>query len=171
MKKLILKWGAIMGGIMVAVLLIEYMLYPEPDPARFDSSETYRYAAIFASLAIMYMAMVEQDRLSGDTPTTMWQRILLGSGAAVIAGAIFGAYNVFYTEVLNPEFMDVYYDHYISQLPVQSGPEFEQMVADLQAQKEMFQAPATQFLVMAATVIMIGIPMSVALAFVRKLRN
>lgn len=170
MKKLMLKWGAIMGGVMVAILLVEYALYPELDPERFDSSETYGYAAIFASLAIMYMAMVEQDKASGETPPTMWQRIMLGSGAAIVAGAIFGAYNVFYTEVLNPEFMDVYYDYYIAQLPVQSGPEYESMVADLEAQKAMFQAPSTQFLVMASTVIMIGIPMSVALAFVRKLR-
>lgn len=171
MKKLILKWGAIIGGVMMAILLVEYMLYPELDPERFDSSETYGYAAIFASLLIMYLAMVELDKQSGDTPVTMWQRILLGSGAAIVAGAIFGAYNVFYTEVLNPEFMNIYYDYYISQLPVQSGPEFEQMVAELEAQKEMFQAPSTQFLVMAATVVMIGIPMSVALAFVRKLRS
>ena len=168
--KLIVKWGGVIGGIMVGLLLIEYLLFPVVDPARFDISEKFGYAAIFASLAIMYLAMIELEKTMPDTTPTLWQRISTGSGAAIVASVIFGAYNVFYTEVLNPGFMDTYYDYYISQLPVQSGPEYEQMVADLEAQKEMFMAPLTQFLVMGSTVVMIGIPMSVILAFVRKLR-
>lgn len=169
--KLILKWGGVIGSVMVGLLFIEYLLFPDLDPERFDTSETFGYAAIFASLAVMYLAMIELEKTMPDATPTLWQRISTGSGAAVVAGMIFGAYNVFYTEVLNPEFMDVYYDYYISQLPVQSGPEYEKMVADLEAQKEMFMAPLTQFLVMGSTVVMIGIPMSVILAFVRKLRS
>ncbi len=170
--KLIIKWGGTIGGIMVGLLLIEYLLYPTTDPTRFDVSEKFGYAAIIASLAVMYLAMLELEKTATQrSAPTLWQYIVTGTGSALVAGAIFGAYNVFYTEVLNPEFMDAYYDHYIAQLPVQSGPEYEKMIADLESQKEMFQAPLTQFLVMGLTVVMIGIPMSVILGLVRKLRR
>ncbi len=171
MTKLIAKWGGIIGGVMVAVMLIEFALVPKPGPEHFEISEMLGYATILASLAIMFLAMNEQEKLAGDEPVTMWQRILLGSGAAVVAGACFGIYNVIYSEVLNPEFMDTYFAYSISQLPVQSGPDFERMAAELLEQKEMFKAPTTQFLVMASTVIMIGIPMSVLMAFGLKLRR
>lgn len=170
MTQVIFKWGGISGGVMTALLLIEHFLFPMNDPSRYEISEKFGYAAIFASLAIMYLAMLELDRRE-DTSVTMWQKVLVGSGAALVAGAIFGLYNIFYSEVLNPEFLDVYYNYYISQLPVQSGPEYDQMVADLNAQREMFQVPGVQFLVMTATVVMIGIPMSVALALLHKLRR
>lgn len=171
MTGVIFRWGGTIGGVMVALLLVEHFFFPVTDPSQFDSSETYGYVAIFASLAIMYLAILDLEKKAGDDAPTMWQKIMAGSGAALIGGAVFGLYNVFYTEVLNPDFMDSYYNYYISQLLVQSGPEYEQMVADLEAQKEMFQAPITQFGVMAATVVMIGIPMSVLLALLHKLRG
>ncbi len=171
MTKLIAKWGSIIGGVMVTVMLIEFAIVPNPEPEHFEFSETLGYATIVASLAIMFLAMNEQERLAGDVPVGMWQRILLGSGAAVVAGACFGLYNVIYSELLNPEFMDTYFAYSVSQLPVQSGPEFDRMSAELLEQKEMFKAPTTQFLVMASTVIMIGIPISVLMAFALKFRR
>ncbi len=170
MTQVILRWGGIMGGVMVTLLLIEHFLFPMNDPGRYEMSEKFGYAAIIASLAIMYLAMIELEKRDG-APPTMWRKIIAGSGASLVAGSFFGLYNIFYSEVLNPEFLDVYYNHYISQLPVQSGPEYEQMVAELNAQREMFQVPGVQFLVMAATVVMIGIPMSVLLALLHKLRG
>lgn len=171
MLKVSLKWGAISGAIMVALLLVSYFFFPENDPAYFDSAETYGYAVMIASLAVIYLAINEKSQESDGVPTSMWHKILIGSAVSVVAGIIFGFYNLIYTSYMNPEFMDAYYNYYISQLPVQSGPEFERMVAELEAQKAMFMAPVTQFSVMAATVVMIGIPLSVVLAFIHKLRN
>lgn len=170
MLKISLKWGGISGGIMVALLLISHFLFPTTDPAQFDAAEIYGYAAMVASLAILYMAILEMEK-SGSPGPSQWQKILACSGAAVVAGFIFGLYNVFYTSVLNPEFLDTYYDYYISQLPVQSGPDYEEKVAALEADKAMFMSPLTQFLVMGATVVAIGIPMSVLLAFLRRLKS
>lgn len=171
MLKVSLKWGLVSGAIMVALLLISYFFFPENDPAYFDSAETYGYAVMIASLAVIYLAINEKSLESNGSPVSMWQKILIGSAASVVAGIIFGLYNVIYSTYMNPEFMNVYYDYYISQLPVQSGPEYERMVVVLEEQKAMFMAPATQFMVMGATVVMIGIPLSVVLAFIHRLRN
>ena len=170
MLKVSLKWGVASGAIMTVLLLISFFFFPENDPAYFSSAENYGYASMVASLAVIYLALNDKSLRTDTVVLTMWQRILIGCGVSLVAGLIFGFYNLIYTSYMNPEFMDVYYDYYISQLPVQSGPEFERMVAELEAQKSMFMAPVTQFSVMAATVVMIGIPMSIVLAFIHKLR-
>lgn len=170
MGKTALKWGGISGGIMTALLIVSYLLFPQNDPAYFSEAETYGYAAMILSLGVIYLAMAEFEAAAA-APVTVWQRILLGTLASLVAGAIFGLYNVVYSLWLNPEFLDSYYTYYISQLPEQSGPAYEAAVAELEAQKAMFMSPVTQFLVMGATVVMIGIPMSVGLALVRKLRG
>lgn len=170
MGKVALKWGGVSGGIMTLLLIISYLLFPQNDPAYFSEAETYGYAAMVISLAVIYLAMAEYEA-QAEAPVTLWQRILLGTLASLVAGAIFGLYNVVYSVWLNPEFLDSYYNYYISQLPEQSGPAFEAAVAELEAQKAMFMSPITQFLVMGATVVVIGIPMSIGLALVRKLRE
>ncbi len=171
MVKVSLKWGGISGAVMTTLLLISYFFFPENDPAYFSSAETYGYLSMVASLVVIYLALNDTSLYADGATPTLWQKILVGSAVSIVAGIIFGFYNLIYTSYMNPEFMDVYYNYHISQLPVQSGPEFERMVAELEAQKAMFMAPVTQFSVMTATVVMIGIPMSVVLAFVHNLRS
>lgn len=170
MWKLSLKWGVISGGIMTVLLVGSHLLFPMDDPAYFDTGEIYGYVSMIASLAVIYLALNDEHMATG-TGATLWQKILVGSGAALVAGVIFGLYNVVYTSYVNPDFLDTYYGYYISQLPVQSGPEYDRMVAALEADKAMFMHPFTQFAVMGATVVMIGIPLSVALAFIHNLRT
>lgn len=170
LKLLSAKWGAVAGGIMTGLLLISFFLFPEPSPETFAAAEAFGYVAIFASLAVIYIALNEQQ-LRLELPTTLWNKISLGVGVSLVAGVIFGIYNVIYTSYLDPDFMDQYYAHYISQLPDQSGPAFEAAVARLEAEKAMFMDPITQFLVMGSTVVLAGIPFSILLAFIHRMRS
>jgi hypothetical protein len=164
MLKLSLKWGAIAGGVMTALLLASFIAYPDMDTEHMAAAETYGYAAIFASLAVIFLALREQARTAGAEPPSVWRKIMLGVAVSAVAGVVFGVYNLVYTTWLNPGFMDAYYAHYVAQLPVQSGPEYDRMVAALEADKAMFMNPFTQFFVMASTVLAAGIPTSVLLA-------
>jgi len=164
MLKLILKWGSISGGVMTALLIASYLINPDFDTDHIETAEAFGYVAIFASLAVIYLALGEQAA-HGPAPS-LWQKIQLGVAVSAVAGVIFGLYNLVYTNWLNPGFMDAYYAHYLAQLPVQSGPEYEALVAQLEAEKAMFMNPLTQFLVMGATVLVAGIPVSILLALV-----
>jgi hypothetical protein len=70
--------------------------------------------------------------------------------------------------VLNPGFMQSYYDYYLTTLPVQSGPEYDRLVAELESQRAMFASPVAIFFVMAATVWAAGIVISVLVALIHK---
>lgn len=165
MFKLALKWGGIVGGILTALMLASYIVYPDFDVDHMETSETFGYASIIGCLALIYLAIADLEKQQAGA--TLWQKIMLGCAVSAVAGVMFGLYNVFYTSVLNPEFMDLYFDHYISQLDMEPGPARDEAVAALQAEKEMFKSPLTQFFAMGATVLMAGIPISVLLAFLQ----
>lgn len=149
---------------MVSALLISNLLFPEPSAESYGLAEAFGYATIFASLGLIYLAMNEVQNRNEEGEVMLWQKIVLGVMVSAFAGVMFGIYNVVYTTYINPEFMESYYNHYISQLPVQSGPEYEATVAQLEQEKAMFMHPATQFGAMAATVLAAGIPVSILLA-------
>lgn len=163
MLKIISKWGAITGSAILVIMITGNYLLDASNPDNFGISEIFGYLTMFGCLCMIYVALNEAGQ-----GNTIWQKIMIGLGVSVIAGMMFGVYNVIYTSYIDPEFMDNYYAYYIAQHPVQSGPEFDAFVAELEAQKEMFMHPVTQFFAMSATVIAVGIPLSVILAVLHK---
>lgn len=164
MLNAIFKWGSISGLIMVFVILIGNLLMGASSPENYGTSEIFGYTTMIVCLGIIYLGLNE----ARETRVTLWQKIILGVGISAVAGAIFGIYNVIHTSYIDPAFIDNYFDYYISQLPMQSGPEFEAQLAELTSQKEMFSSPIMQFFVMASTVLLIGIPESIILAVLHK---
>lgn len=164
MLKTSLKWGTISGAALIIIIVASEIIKGGSNPDNFASSEVFGYLTFVACLGMIYLGLNEAK----NTHTTIWRKILIGLAISAVAGIMFGIYNVIYTTYINPEFLDEYYAYYISQLPIQSGPEFDAQVAALEADKEMFMHPLTQFLAMSATVIAVGIPESVLLAVLHK---
>ena len=154
--------------LLVVIIVTGEYLMNGSSPDNFGSSEIFGYVTFVACLGMIYLAFNEVARSDAVKSETIWQKTLLGVAISAVAGLIFGFYNVIYTSYINPAFLDDYYNYYISQLPVQSGPEYDAMVASLEAEKQMFMQPLTQFFVMATTVIAVGIPESVILAVIHK---
>lgn len=156
----ILKWGLICGGVMTVFLYAPYFMFFQNGPVDYAMAEVAGYIGMVAALLVIVLAINTHFKEAAPD-TSIWQRLKLGLGVTFIAGAIFGLTNNIYTFWVNPEFMEDYYAYYISQFPTQEGPEFEKAVAEAEAQKEMFASPIMQFLVMGATVWMIGIVVSI----------
>lgn len=156
----IIKWGAIVGAAMTLFMLGSYIMVAGNQAQNMGMAEVAGYVGMIAALAIILFAMHQHFKERADKPS-LWQRIIFGIGIAFTAGVIFAICDVVYTFMINPGFMDAYFQYYISNLPVQEGPEYERMVDEAMAQREMFAQPIMVFLVMAATVWMIGLVVSV----------
>jgi hypothetical protein len=87
---------------------------------------------------------------------------------ALVSGVIFGIFNVIYVTIIDPSFVENYFNYYLSQLPEQSGAAYQAQVKDLEAQKAFFGSPVMTFVVMGATVWMMGIPISLISAFIHR---
>lgn len=164
MLKTALKWGGYSGGILIIIIALGEVIMGGSNPDNYAASQIFGYVTFVACLGMIYLGLNE----AGDSYNTIWKKVVLGLSISFVAGILFGVYNVIYTSYINPEFLDEYYAYYISQLPVQSGPEYDAQVATLEADKEMFMHPLTQFLAMSATVIAVGIPESILLAVIHK---
>lgn len=166
----ILKWGIISGTIMVIIFIISYLAFPLVDAAAYTNSEILGYVGILLGTIIIYFAIADYFK-APDEAIGLWPRILLGLGVAFIAGIMVGLYNVVYILYIDPNFMANYLTFTISQLPTQSGAEFDKAVAELTQQKEAFDSASIMFFLMAATVWFIGIPASIVCAFLHKRLN
>ncbi len=162
-----LRWGAISGGVMLVAAALSFLFIGRLDASTYGIAEIAGYTSIILGLAVIWFAVAR--RYSGDAAAaSLWDRIRLGLGIAFVAGLIFAAFDTFYTLVLNPGFMQSYYDYYLSTLPVQSGPEYDRLVAELESQRAMFGSPLAIFFVMAVTVWAAGIVISVLVALIHK---
>lgn len=162
-----LRWGAISGGVMLAAAALSFVFIGRLDASTYGVAEIAGYTSIILGLAVIWLAVAR--RFSGEAASAgLWDRIRLGLGITFIAGLIFAAFDTFYTFVLNPGFMQSYYDYYLTTLPVQSGPEYDRLVAELESQRAMFASPVAIFFVMAATVWAAGIVISVLVALIHK---
>ena len=76
----------------------------------------------------------------------------------LIPSLLFGIFDILYTEVINPGWMEQYYVNYESKLKATiPADKLESALKYLQAQKEIFSNPFLQFLLMALTVFIIGL--------------
>lgn len=163
----IIKWGVISGIIMVANFYISYLIFPLVDAAAYTNSEIMGYVGIIVGSLIIYLAIA--DYFQADRAHIgLWPRVKLGLGVAFIAGVIVGLYNIIYVEFIDPTFMQGYLEFSISQLPVQSGAEFDKHVAELTEAMKSFDGIAVNFFLMASIVWMMGIPISIISALLHK---
>ena len=87
----------------------------------------------------------------------------------LIPSIAFGLYNLFYIEVLDPSFMDNYYQYTIEEYKASMEPaEFEAMKAKMESEKEMFQNTFLQFFLMFITVFVIGFIVSLISSMILK---
>jgi VIT1/CCC1 family predicted Fe2+/Mn2+ transporter len=78
----------------------------------------------------------------------------------------FGLYNIFYIEVLDPEFMTKYADHAIANQSVgKSADEIMEIRQSVTSEMEMFDNPAIQFVLMFLSVFIMGAIVSLISGF------
>ena len=82
----------------------------------------------------------------------------IGILIVLIPAVFFGIFDILYTEVINPSWLDEYYSQYTEKVKASAPPDkIEQKLKDLQKQKDIFSNPILQFLIMTATVLIIGL--------------
>ena len=89
---------------------------------------------------------------------TFAEGLKLGALIVLVPAVAFGLFDILYTEVLNPSWAEEYYNYQIDNIKASApADQLEQKLLDLQKNREMFSNPFIQFLLMAATVYVIGL--------------
>jgi hypothetical protein len=162
MKQSILKYGLIAGIIIVAIPSISGLIMGYGEDT-FATGEVVGYSAMIFSLMLIFVAAKKYQEANPNETIGFKKIFLLGTGISLIAGIMFGLYNVIYVLYIDPDFMEKYYQYSInnirsSGIPIEAA---DLKIAEIESQKEMFMNPILNFFLMFFTVFFIGLIVSV----------
>ena len=158
MKKVSLKYGSY-GAITICVLFL--LSWYVMDKISFVSQEVLGYASMIVALLFVFFGIKHFRDHENNGKVNFKTAITIGLLISLITAVVFGILDVIYTEFLNPTFMDDYYNASIEQMKLNLPPEeFKIKLEELEAQKKLFSNPLFSFGLMAMTVFVIGVIIS-----------
>lgn len=168
MKKTVIRFG-LYGAITIWILfLISLFLL---DNLSFTTQEIIGYASMIISLGFVYFGIKHFRDNENDGRVSFKNALAIGVLISLITALAFGILDTIYSQILNPEFMTEYYNTVVEGLRNTLPPdEFEERLAEINAEKEMFSNPFVAFVFMAMMVFVIGFIISLisALTLQRK---
>lgn len=164
MKKTVLRFG-LYGSIAICILfLISWFVL---DHLPYSTQEVLGYVSMILALGFVFFGIKQYRDMENDGKVSFKKALLIGVLISLITALAFGILDVFYTEVLNPDFMTEYYNRSVESVKASlPADEFEAKLAEMESQKELFSNPLFSFALMAMTVFVIGLIISLLSALV-----
>ena len=169
MKQTVFRFG-IYATIAIVVLSAIHFFVILP-VASYEFAEIAGYLTMLLSMVFVFIGIRHyRDRVNQGS-LSFGQGMKTGTLITLVPSVFFGMFDVLYTEVLNPTWKADYLAESIERarktLP---ESEFATAKANLESQMEWFNNPVFQFLLMAATVFIIGLIVTIisSLALRRK---
>ncbi len=172
MKNLVLRYGLYSAGIMVGVFLFTFFFVAKESEMGFKIAEIVGYSTILLSMVFVFFGIKKHRDENKSGTISFGEALKVGVLIVLIPSIAFGLYNLFYIEVLDPNFMENYYQYTIEEYQASMEPaEFEAMKVKMEKEKEMFQNTFFQFVLMFLTVFIIGFIVALISSIVLKRDN
>jgi len=170
MKNLVLRYGLYATAITVGIPFIMFFAMGGADNTDYSLGEVIGYSTIILSMVFVFLGIKKYRDENNEGAISFWEALKVGVLIAAVPSLAFGLYNILYVEVMDPEFMDKYYQYSIEKAKVtMEAAEFETMKVKMESEKEMFQNPLIGFVAMFITVFLMYQSGVKSLAFRRRL--
>jgi hypothetical protein len=169
MKQTVFRYGIYATLLIVALGMVN--LFVIDKLAGYAVQEIAGYLTMLLAMIFVFAGIRHYRDRFNNGALTFGQGLKIGVLIVLIPSVFFGLFDVLYTEVLNPNWKQEYYAKYMDRIRATTSPEkLAGALAKAKREMELFSNPALQFLLMAATVFIIGLMVSVisALALRRK---
>jgi len=164
MKKTVLRFG-LYGSITICILFLISWFVLNDLP--YSTQEVLGYVSMVLALSFVFIGIKQYRDKENDGKVSFKKALLIGVLISLITALAFGILDVFYTEVLNPDFMTEYYNQSVETMKASlQADEFEAKLTEMESQKELFSNPLFSFALMAMTVFVIGFIISLLSALV-----
>jgi len=155
MKSTVFRYGLYSVIAIVALSAIE-MFIIEPN-TNFSTSEIAGYLIMLISMIFVFIGIKHYRDHVNNGSLTLGQGLKVGILIVLIPSVAFGLFDLLYTKVINPGWMENYYAKMLENIKKTTAPEkLDATLKSLQANKELFSNPIMEFLLMALTVFIIG---------------
>lgn len=155
MKQTTLRYGLYATALLVALSAVDFFIIAKlAGPA---SQEIAGYLTMLLSMIFVFIGIRHyRDQVNGGTLSFV-QGLKIGLLIIIIPSVCFGLFDILYTEVIHPGWMNEYYTAYAERLKTSTAPDkLEAALQKLKEEKEMFSNPFVQFLLMSLTVFIVG---------------
>ncbi len=167
MTRMLLYYGGMGAAILFGANLFVLLFMGIPGPEDFATSEIIGYSAIVVALAVpIWLGMREYRDKMSDGDISFGKAWLVGVVATQLPALAFGAYNILYMKVIDPDFTQKYMEYQLESARASVPAEQFQAYEITITQNPLLTNMAFQTVVMYATVLLIGVGISFLLAFV-----
>ncbi|MHA7055624.1 DUF4199 domain-containing protein [Aquimarina sp. M1] len=154
MKNTVLRYG-IYGAITICILFMLSLTFGKN--LSYSLQEVIGYASMVISLLFIFFGIKHYRDKENNGAVSFGKALIIGILISLFAALAFGIIDVIYIKYINPDFTEEYYNHMVEQMS-NSLPEatFHVKLQELETQKKLFSSPLMNFLLMSATVLVIG---------------
>ncbi len=154
MQKTVLRYG-LYGAITICALFLLSLTVGKS--LSYEIQEVIGYTTMVVSLAFVFFGIKHFRDKENEGKITLGKALLIGVLISLITAVAFGLLDFIYVKYINPDFMNEYYAHSVAKLEASLPPEeFQEQLAKMEAEKEMFMNPVMSFVFMSMTVFVIG---------------
>jgi uncharacterized membrane protein (DUF106 family) len=155
MKSTVYRYG--IYSMLTIVLLSAVHFFLIVPNVKSANAEVAGYLTMLISMVFVFIGIRHYRDKVNDGVLSFWQGIKIGVLIVLIPSVAFGLFDILYTEVINPDWLENYYAEMIEKTKRTTAPEkLAAKLKDLETSKEIFSNPIWQFLLMAFTVFIIG---------------
>lgn len=170
MRKTILRYGLFGISLMLLILFVVFLVFR--NDYRWEVQEVIGYVTIVLSLVFVYFGIRHWRDNYNSGKLSFAQGLKLGTLITLFPAVGFGLFTLLQINVLDPDFNNKYYGHYVQKVKASTPPaELEATLQKLEIEKEMFANPLMQFVLMFLTVFLIGIVITVLSALFLQRKN
>lgn len=173
MPKLALKYGSIAAAIMIAVIILPFWLRsPDELLAGMKWGERIGYATMLLAMGLVYFAIREYRERHGGGVLGFGKGLQVGTSVSLVAALVFGLATVALYTAMGPERIDAFMRLYMEYMAGEGAtPEaLAKALSDYEAQRQLWLNPWFQGLLMFATVLPIGLAVSLVSAWLLRRR-
>lgn len=155
MKPTVFRYGIYsMLSIIVLSAIEVFLIQPNTN---YQISEIAGYLIMLISMIFVFIGIkYYRDHVNGGS-LTFGQGMKVGVLIVLIPSVAFGLFDILYTKVINPHWMENYYAKMVENIKKTTAPEkLDATLKNLEMNKEIFSNPLLEFLLMAVTVFIIG---------------
>jgi multisubunit Na+/H+ antiporter MnhB subunit len=156
MKPVIFRYGLYAGlAILVLTAFHFFIILPK---ASWETAEFAGYLTMILSMIFVFMGLRYYRDHVKNGYLNFKEGLKLGAMIVLVPAICFALFDILYTEVLNPAWGDEYYGYYVEKIKATTpADKLDEELQKLQKNKELFSNPLIQFTLMAVTVYVIGL--------------
>lgn len=155
MKSTVIRYGVY--AMLAMVLLSGIHIFLVVPNVKSANSEAVGYLTMLLSMIFVFAGIKHYRDKVNNGVLSFWQGLRIGLLIVLLPSVAFGLFDILYTRVINPGWMENYYNELIEQTKRSTAPDkLDAALKKLESSKEIFSNPFLEFLLMAVTVFIIG---------------